>query len=128
MTIDSKKSGPRRAFLAGGLALLGLGVAGGLFHEWPIIFGLHYPPTPYDDLLSRLPDRESAIRLGAAVLSAERSFDAHDTAVQLRARLKSEPLAEVLEAELRSGFLVEVHGWVLPNSLVKLCALAAKAG
>ena len=27
----------------------------------------HYPPTPYDDLLAQLVDREQAARLGAAV-------------------------------------------------------------
>ncbi len=93
--------------------------------QGPALFGPHYPSTPFDDLLSRLPDRENASRLGSAVLKQETSFDAQAAAAQLRSRMGSRTLADVMNEDLQQRRLTEVHGWVLPETLTTLCALAA---
>jgi hypothetical protein len=127
MTVASNTSIPRRTLLAGGLAVLGLGAAALLAFKAPALFGPRYAPTPFDDLLSQLPDRENAIRLGQVVLTRQKNFDPRNIASLLRARLKNRPLGDVLSAELQQGRVVEVRGWILPETLTTLCALAAKA-
>jgi hypothetical protein len=117
----------RRPLLLGTLAGLGLAAIGLLAYETPRIFEPRYPRTPYDDLLGRLPNRDDAVRLGSAVLDAERDFDPQSTARALRARLGSMSLAAAADADVRDARLTEVHGWVLPSVLTALCALAASA-
>jgi hypothetical protein len=125
MTDTSNTS--RRTVLFGGLAALGVALAAAFAFKAKMLFGPHYPATPYDDLLSRLPDRENAARLGAAVLKQAPTFDAHDVAAPMRARLGGRALADVLTEDLQQHHIVEVHGWVLPETLTTLCALAAMA-
>ena len=127
MTVASRSPLPRRAVLAGGLGVIGVGLAALPYGEWSKLLRPHYPPTPYDDLLSQMADRENAARLGAAVLADEKGFDARGTAQQLRTRLRNRLLADELSAELRAGRVKEVRGWILPESLAEICALAAKA-
>lgn len=115
----------RRTLVAGAAAALG--VATLLAYRLQLLFGPHFAPTPYDDLLDRLPSRENAILLGNAVLANLKSFDAGAAATQLRARLKSGPFADALAGDLAKGQTVEVRGWILPESLTLLCALAARA-
>ena len=117
----------RRPLLIGSLAGLGLAAIGFHAYETPRILEPRYPRTPYDDLLGRLSNRDDAVRLGTAVLAGERDFDPQSTARMLRTRLKSMPLAAAIDADLRDARLTEVHGWVLPNTLAALCALAASA-
>ena len=117
----------RRPLLFGGLVGAGLAAIGLLTYEAPRVFEPRYPRTPYDDLLGRLSSREDAERLGAAVLAGEKTFDAQSAARELRARLKSLPLAAAVDADVREGHLAEAHGWVLPSTLAQLCALAAAA-
>jgi hypothetical protein len=116
----------RRALLGGGAAIVGLGVAAVLVMKAPAFFGPHYPPSPFDDLLSRLPDREGARRLGSAVLAQQKSFDTRTAVRQLRARFRSSSLSDAMTSDLRQDRLIEVHGWVLPEALTTLCAIAAK--
>ena len=110
----------------GGLAALGVGVLAAIAFKAKALFGPHYPATPFDDLLSRLPDRENAGRLGSAVLKQEKSFDVHAASAQLRTHLGDRTLADVMNEDLQQRHLTEVHGWVLPETLTTLCALAAK--
>jgi len=126
MTAASDAPVSRRTLIAGGLAVIGLGAAALVAWQAPALMSPRYAPTPFDDLLSRLPDRDNARRLGKAVLS--KSFDARSTATQLRARIGSNSLGDAMTADLTQGRLTEVHGWVLPETLTSLCALAAKAG
>jgi hypothetical protein len=126
MTVASDTPLSRRTLIAGGLAVIGLGAAALLAWRAPALLSPRYAPTPYDDLLSRLPDRDNAKRLGKAAIS--HSFDARATAAQLRARMGSNSLGDAMTADLAQGRLAEVHGWVLPETLTSLCALAAKAG
>lgn len=111
----------RRALLAG-LAAAGAVVAAGLY-RFTDIFGKHYPSTPYDDLLTHLADREQAAKLGAAVRGTP---DARSLATQLRAGMLSD-LAATTEADIAAGRLLEVDGWLLPQSVALLAALAAKS-
>ncbi|HWA68716.1 MAG TPA: hypothetical protein VG821_02645 [Rhizomicrobium sp.] len=111
----------RRRSLLAGVAAAGAAVAAGLYRFTDLIVK-HYPPTPYDDVLARLVDREEAARLGAHVTDAGAP---RLLAARLRKTLAG-GLRPALEAETRAGRLVEVDGWLLPQSLALLAALAAR--
>ena len=110
------------AFAGSGIAV----AAAALGYEAWRVFGKHYPPTPYDDLLDLLADREAAKRLGGAFLQAHSDFTPTDAATALRRRIAHRPLSDVLQDEIRHGELTEVAHWLLPQTLTGLCALAAK--
>src|SRR5205085_884429 len=66
----------RRPFLAGLMGVLALaGLAWEAPKVFPKLFARRYPPSPFDDLLALLPDRENAVRLGGA-LDGGRNLDA----------------------------------------------------
>jgi hypothetical protein len=88
-------------------------------------FSRRYPPTPYDDLLGQLTDRETAARLGKTVLADMPGFDLKAAAAELRAGPHS--LADAVAMDTRNDRLANVDGWLLPQSLALLCAVAAKA-
>ncbi|HKQ43954.1 MAG TPA: hypothetical protein VJS47_01040 [Rhizomicrobium sp.] len=111
----------RRTILAG-MAAAGAAVAAGLYRFTDLIVK-HYAPTPYDDVLAHLVDRTQAARLGAAVQNAPQ---APQLAARLRASLQKN-LAVAAEADVAAGRLMEVDGWLLPQSVALLAALAAKA-
>ncbi|OAI44933.1 hypothetical protein AYO42_03850 [Rhizomicrobium sp. SCGC AG-212-E05] len=111
----------RRALLAG-LAAAGAALAAGMY-RFTDIFVKHYPATPYDDLLAHLDDREQAARLGAAV---RHPSDANTLASRLRASVPGD-LEAAVQADITAGRLTEVRGWLLPQTLVLLSALAAKS-
>ena len=113
----------RRAILGGlggGLAVaLAAGGAAWKFH----LFGKHYPPTPYDDLLNQIEDREPAIVFGGA---ARKSLPpAAQLAVQLRKDGRS--LRDRARMEPGENQIAEVAGWVVPQSVALYAALAAQA-
>lgn len=110
------------AFVGSGLAV----AAGALGYEAWRVFGKHYPPTPYDDLLGLLSDRAAAKRLGAAFLKVHSDFTPKDAAAALRRRIAHRPLRSVLEDEIIRAELTEVGHWLIPQTLAGLCALAAK--
>lgn len=125
----SPKSGmARRPLLAAVLGIAGLAVVGVGVYDGMRGTARRYPRTPYDDLLYKLADRESAKALGAQVLAGAKAFDPKQTADALRVQLKGKDLPDVLEADVRSGVVIELRGWVIPRSLAELCALAAKVG
>jgi hypothetical protein len=111
----------RRTVIAG-VAAAGAAAAAGLY-RFTDIFVKHYPPTPYDDLLVQLVDRQQAARLGAKLTGAP---DAAALAAQLRAGLKPDSLKAAAEADAAAGRVVEVDGWLLPRTLALLSALASK--
>ena len=127
MSVAEKTSIARRPLLAGLLGLAGLAVAALATLEAPRLLSPRHAPSPFDDLLAKLPDRDSAARLGAAFLAENRSFDADRSATGLRRRLATRPLDAAIQSDLAEKRIVEAHGWVLPDTLVSLCALAAKA-
>ena len=126
MSTADKMPLARRPFLAGLLGVLAL--AGMVAWEapklFPKLFARRYPPSPFDDLLALLPDRENAVRLGGA-LDGGRNLDARSTAERLRRRIGGHSLAVIIAGDLAENRLVEAQGWLIPESLAELCALAA---
>jgi hypothetical protein len=116
----------RRPVLSSLGALFGLGIAGSLIYEGPRLLGRRYPHTKYDDLLDQLPDRESAAKLGRVALADEPQFDPKSAADALRHGAANGSLPRAIAADVAQGRLVEVQGWVLPESLVRVSSIAAK--
>jgi hypothetical protein len=86
-----------------------------------------YAPSPYDDLLALLADRDADAQIGEAVLANIDDFDAKIVAADARARLEHSTLAQVVSGDAAEGRLLEAGGWVIPETLGLLCSLAAKA-
>jgi hypothetical protein len=124
----SDRGSSRRAVTIGGGIAAALGIAA-LGITVPRLFGRHYRRTPYDDLLSLLIDREAAIRVGqvAAKTASDGVLhpDAAGLAKALRQRMERRTLAEVTNSDLAQAMVLEVKGWVLPQTLVMLSVLAA---
>ncbi len=114
----------RRRTLIAGLGAAAAAVAAGLY-RFTDLFVKHYAPTPWDDVLARLEDREEAAKLGAAMHDAP---DAAALAARLRPVLGKQSLAAAALADIGAGRMTEADGWVLPESIALLSALAAKAG
>ena len=117
---------PNRRLIVGGAAGVSAVIIAGVFApQW---LRERYPPTPYDDLLSLLEDRDAAKKIGRRFLKQYTNFTAAKAAHALRQRVGKRTLASVLENEIANGQLTEADHWVLPQTLVGLCALAAKMG
>jgi hypothetical protein len=114
----------RRPFLAGALALIGVAAIGGGAYELGL-FRKHF--SKYGDLLNALDDPDNAALIGKAVLAEMPDFDAAKTAADLRARIGKKPIADVLIADAQANRVTEASGWVLPETLALLCALAARS-
>lgn len=130
MSVADKMPISRRPLISGllgAIALAGLAAfeAPRLF---PKLFERHYPPTPFDDLLAMLPDRENAIRLGVILVpDMPRGTGARMLAASLRRKIGGHSLTLAIAGDLKRGELVEAQGWLLPGSLAELCVLAAMA-
>ena len=128
----SEKGLSRRAVTIGGSIAAALGIAA-LGLSVPRWLGKHYAKSPYDDLFALLVDREAAVKVGqAAIETMETSGGMHDIpfdyaglAKELRSSLARRTLADVTASDLAQDKLLEVHGWVLPQTLVLLSVLAA---
>jgi len=110
----------RRAILAGlaGLLLAAGGAA------WKFrLFGKHYPPTPYDDLLGQINDREPAIVFGMAA----RKVMPGAASIAAQLRRDGQPLSQRAQAEPAEAKVAEVAGWIVPRSVALYAALAAQA-
>ena len=113
----------RRRSLIAGVAAAGAAVAAGLYRFTDLLVK-HYAPTPYDDVLAALTDREQAAKFGASVPGMP---DANALAVELRASLRPGGLGAAARSDAAAGRVLEVDGWVVPQSVVLISALAAKA-
>jgi hypothetical protein len=113
----------KRRTLIAGVAAASAAVVAGVF-RFSGLLAKHYPPTPYDDVLAALVDREHAAKLGALVSDAPAP---QALAARLRPMLKTGTLANIAAGDITAGRLVEVSGWVVPESIALLSALAAKA-
>ena len=118
----------RRPLLAGLVGLLGLGAAGGAAYEAMRFTGEEHTPGAYDDLIVKLSDRDSAKAVGQAVIDDLPKFNSAAVARILRRKIGKNKLASVTVGDLANGRLAEADGWVLPESVALICALAAKAG
>jgi len=112
----------KRRTLIGGIAAAGAVLVAGLY-RFSDLFVKHYPPTPYDDVLGALADREEAVKFGVLVRGAP---GASALAEKLRSILKPNGLTGAARSDIAAGRLVEVDGWVVPESVALLSALAAK--
>lgn len=111
----------RRRGLLAGLAA-GIAVAGGA--AWKLrLFGKHYPPTPYDDLLNQIEDREPAILFGK---TARRALPG-PALLAAQIRRDGRTLAARAAAEPGEAQVIEVAGWIVPESVALYAALAAQA-
>lgn len=112
----------KRRTAVAGLAAAGIAAVAGLY-RFTGLFARHYPPTPYDDVLAQLTDREQAVVLGRRVAGAG---DVGAQARHLRALLQGRTLASAASADIATGRMVEVAGWILPQTVAQLAALAAR--
>ncbi|MEI9989246.1 MAG: hypothetical protein WDM86_04335 [Rhizomicrobium sp.] len=120
----SQKGYSRRAVTVGGGIAAALGLAA-LGITVPRLFGRHYRKTPYDDLFAQLVDRDAAVKVGAAARAQGAPVAAARLAKEVQQRLDRRALAVAVNADLAESRLAEVKGWVLPETLVLLCELAA---
>lgn len=111
----------RRAILGGGIAALAA-LAAGAAWRFPHLFG--WRPTPYDDLLSQIVDRAPAAALGEAARAARPGFDDPRT-LALVLRQPGFALATRAPQDAAAGRVVEVSGWILPETVAAYAALAA---
>jgi hypothetical protein len=110
----------RRGFLSG-IAALAVVVAGGAAWKFHL-FGPHYAPTPYDDLLNQIADRRPAMAFGRAALKTMPGANAANLAQSLRGHGS---LADDAAQDPAQGRISEVAGWVVPQSVARYAALAA---
>jgi hypothetical protein len=108
------------------IGVLAAGVAAVVaVREMALLRRHRYRPTAYDDLMSKLDDRDAAAAFGKSV-PAE-SLKTASLVTLLRARLGADNLAQVSQRELAQGHVLEVGGWIVPESFTLLCVLAARA-
>jgi hypothetical protein len=119
---QNPQSGFARRDVAAAVVAAGAAVTAGLY-RFTDLFAKHYAPTPYDDLLARLIDREQAAKLGAQLKG---SFDLASQSARLRDTFHKQDLAAAVNADIAAGHLVEVGGWVLPETVALLSALASR--
>ena len=86
-----------------------------------------YAPGPYDDLLALLDNRDADAQIGEAVLAGIDDFDLKTVSESVRERIGKRKLAQVMSEDVGKGRVLEAGGWVMPETLALLCALAAKA-
>lgn len=129
MSVADKMPIARRPFISGLLGVIALGgiAAFEAPRLFPRLFAKRYKPTPFDDLLGLLPDRENAVRVGSVLAADSASRDARSIARQLRTQIGGHSLGAVIGADIAQGRLTEAQGWLLPASLADLCLLAALA-
>jgi hypothetical protein len=117
-----KLSRRQTLWLGGSAVVLVAGSVGGR-----LLLRKRYAPTPYDDLIALVDDRDAAAQIGETVLAEVEDFEPVAKAADLRTRIAGRPLAAVLTEDAGEDRLVEGGGWVLPETLGLICALAAKA-
>ena len=112
----------RRPLVLSALALVGVGIAGGIAVEVPRLLRKRIH-SPYDDITDQISDQEQAVKVGDAVIAKLGTFDAAKSANTLRAR--SGTLVDMAKADIEAGKTLEAGGWVLPQSLALACAILA---
>lgn len=111
-----------RRWLLGGIAAIA--AAAVALRGLPRLLHHHYRRTSFDDLLSKLADRDSSVKFGRVLAGVPDSTEA--LATLLRERLSHGELRSVVTQELLQGHIFVAGGWVVPESLALICALAAR--
>jgi len=106
----------------GGLAAVAIAAIGGVAYKFHI-FAKRYAPTPYDDLLNQIVEREPAARLGSVALHAIPDFSVQRLAADLRQ--PGRELARRAPLDAGQNRLFEAGGWIVPESVALYAALAA---
>ncbi|MEJ1970615.1 MAG: hypothetical protein WDN03_18605 [Rhizomicrobium sp.] len=124
--MSERRSFSRRAVTIGGGIALALGL-GALGLSVPSLLRKRYRASAYDDLLDDLVDRDAAIKVGAA-FRAQTAAKPEPQALgkALRHRLERRTLADVTGSDLAQSRMLEVKGWVMPETLVLLSVLASE--
>jgi len=117
----------RRPFLLGAFAVLAAIAGTGVLLETPTA-RRNRAVFFHGNLLGLLDDRDDARLIGASVLKGLKGFDVHETTRLLGGRIGKRALGDVLVGDAVAGRLGDAGGWVLPETLALLCALAAKTG
>jgi hypothetical protein len=112
----------RRPLVLSALALIGVGIAGGIAVEAPRLLRKRIH-SPYDDITNQISDQEQAVKVGDAVIAKLGTFDVAKSANALRVRKGS--LMDMAKADIAAGKTLEARGWVLPESLALACAILA---
>lgn len=112
----------RRPLVLSALALIGVGIAGGIAVEAPRLLRKRIH-SPYDDITDQISDQEQAVKVGDAVIAKLGTFDVAKSANALRVRKGS--LLDMAKADIAAGRTLEAKGWVLPESLALACAILA---
>lgn len=112
----------RRPLVLSALALIGVGIAGGIAVEGPRLLRKRIH-SPYDDITDQISDQEQAVKVGDAVIAKLGTFDVAKSANALRVRKGS--LMDMAKADIAAGRTLEAKGWVLPESLALACAILA---
>ena len=110
----------RRSLTIGGIAVAATAAVAGAVYELPRLFR-NRARGEYADLANLLDDTDQAAIVGRALPAT----DIHEQAAAVRTRLQGRALSDVLSEEAARGALVEAGGWVLPETLGTLCAMAA---
>jgi hypothetical protein len=118
------RSQSRRRWLIGVVAAIA--AAGVAVRELPLLRVHHYRRSRYDDLLAKLVNRDASTRFGKALVVSGAPPKSGAIATLLRARLKHADLRSVAREELAEGKLLPAGGWIVPESLALICALAAR--
>jgi hypothetical protein len=127
MNTAKQRGVKRRPFMIGLLGLLGLGAVTGLALEVPRILSVR-PDGPYEELLAAFHDLNAPIVVGNASLTRMPRFEPGEAASRLRKRMGRKPLSQTMRDDASENRMTEVAGWVLPEALVTVCALAAVDG
>jgi len=112
----------RRRTILAGLGALTVVAGGAAWKLRPL--RKRYPPTPYDDVLAQLDDRDWAAKFGVAALAAMPDFTPANGVALLRPRLHRDNLRTVALRDAEADRLVEVDGWLVPESVAVIAALA----
>lgn len=111
----------RRPLVLSALALIGVGIAGGIAVAPRLLKKRIH--SPYDDITDQISDQEQAVKVGDAVIAKLGTFDAAKSANMLRVRKGS--LMDMAKADIAASKTLEAKGWVLPESLALACAILA---
>ena len=110
----------RRKLIVGAAALLAASMTLGLH----VMMRTRYAPTPYDDVLDRLGNRDWAQKFGAQAMTPD--FQADAAAARLRTLLVNGDLNTAATRDAGEGRLKEAAQWLVPESVALMAKLAAK--